>query len=268
MMEQTTRYNSLDVMKMFMAFLVVGIHVGTITNTQYPQPLATLLSTAVPFFFICSGYFLQNKIIRTCQEGKTIILYFLKTLKLFILWHLAWLPIDIWFLLKNDRSFIDNVIYYFRLLLGSGETIFSWPLWYLHGLLIAVTIIFILRKCTIPLIVIWIISIIVMFIGDAERNGFYQGFPCVATGMLIRQHLPSLPYCLKDRPIYPILRLHSMLVYFLHMYVVLIFYLFKQDYQNPYILWICIFVITELFAYLFDKMRKKHHFCWINHFIA
>lgn len=255
-------------MKMFMAFLVVGIHVGTITNTQYPKPLVLLQSTAVPFFFICSGFFLQNKIYKTNKEGESMISYFFRTLKLFILWHIAWLPIDIWFLLKNDRSFVGNVIYYFQLLLGNGETIFSWPLWYLHGLLIAVTIIFILRKCKIPLIAIWIISIIVMFIGDAERNGFCQGFPCVSTGMLIRQHLPSLPYSLKDRPIYPILRLHSMLIYFLHMYVVLLTYLLIKDYQHPYLSWICVFTITWFIAYTFDKLRRISFLYWMNHFIS
>lgn len=267
-MEQNTRYNSLDVMKMIMAFLVVGIHVGTITNTQYPQPLVLLQSTAVPFFFICSGFFLQNKIYRTNKEGESMMSYLFKTFKFFILWHLAWLPIDIWFLQKSDRSLIQNIIYYFRLLIGSGETIFSWPLWYLHGLLIAVFIIFILRKCKIPITVIWIISIIVMLWGHAERNGFFQGFPCVATGMFIRQHLHSMPYSLKDRPIYPILRTHSTLIYFLHMYFVMIMHVIYRNNQYPYFSWVCVFCLTWLSAYAFDKLRNQKHFKWLNHFIS
>lgn len=251
-----------------MAFLVVGIHVGAITNTHYPKPLQLILSFAVPFFFVCSGFFLQNKIIKTNTEGVTIISYFLRTLKLFILWHIAWLPIDIWFLKKNDQSLTENVAYYFRLLLETGETLFSWPLWYLHGLLIAVAIIFFLRKIKVPLAFIWIISIIIMFWGHAGRNGLFQGFPCVATGMLFRQNLPRLPYKLKDRPIYQTLRLHSMLIFFLHMYFVLFFHLLCKDNQHPYLLWVCVFAITWLVSYIVDLLRNLKFFSWINYFIS
>ena len=62
-MEQSTHYHVLDAMKIIMAFFVVGIHTGTITNTQYPWALDILLASAVPFFFFCSGFLLQNKII-------------------------------------------------------------------------------------------------------------------------------------------------------------------------------------------------------------
>lgn len=267
-MEQQVRYNSLDVMKMFMAFLVVGIHAGTMTNTHYPTALEILLSTAVPFFFICSGFFLQNKIIRTNKEELSIKTYFLKTLKLFLLWHLAWLPIDIWFLWKNGHTLIENICLFFRLLLLTGETIFSWPLWYLHGLLIAISIIFILRKFKLTLPTIWLISIIIMIWGHAGRNGFFQGFPYVATGMIIRQYLPHIPYSIKNHPIFPKLRLYSMLIYFIHMYFMLILFTLYKENVHPYQLWISVFLTSWIAAYLFDIIRFSPFFKWLNHLIA
>ena len=54
------RYNAIDVMKMIMAFNVVGIHVGTYFDLNYSSNVNFVLDMAVPFFFICSGFFIQN----------------------------------------------------------------------------------------------------------------------------------------------------------------------------------------------------------------
>lgn len=68
-MQLLARYNVIDVVKLFMAFLVIGIHVETLFGTEYPQFVDYVLESAVPFFFICSGYFIQNKIVK---KGKKI----------------------------------------------------------------------------------------------------------------------------------------------------------------------------------------------------
>ena len=64
-MQLLSRYNVIDIVKLFMAFLVIGAHVGTLFGTEYPQFVEFVVeSAAVPFFFICSGYFIQNKIVK------------------------------------------------------------------------------------------------------------------------------------------------------------------------------------------------------------
>ena len=223
-MQKTNKYPALDAIKIIMAFLVVGIHTGTITNAQYPWGLELLLSIAVPFFFFCSGFLLQNKIINKQAELNIIQKYLQKTLKLYILWHLVYLPIDLRYMFHANNTLWKDLIVYIKMLLLNGETYFTWPLWYLHGLLISVIIIWILRKLKTPLPIIWILSIVIMIWGQFGRNGLYQGFFFVTTGILIRQYLPQIPFHMKDYAIYPTLRLHSTLIYFLHMYFVLIMF--------------------------------------------
>lgn len=267
-MEQSATYYYIDVIKMFMAFLVVGIHVGAITNTTYPTTLTYLQSIAVPFFFICSGFFLQNKILKTNQTNKTTKQYLLKTLKLYIIWHLIYLPVDLRYMFHENRSVWEDISFYIYLFTCKGETYFTWPLWYLHGLFIAIAIIAFLRSLRIHLSIIWLISIIVMFLGNFERNGFSQGFPYVTTGILIRQYITYLPVCRKKMPLLFAIRIHSILIYFLHMYFVLILYTLFKNNNHPYIFWICVFGITWAIAFVIDKLRQHHYFTWLNHLIA
>ena len=56
------RYNTVDVMKVIMAFNVVGIHVGSYFDIIFSANVNYALDMAVPFFFVCSGFFIQNKI--------------------------------------------------------------------------------------------------------------------------------------------------------------------------------------------------------------
>lgn len=221
-MQILARYNAIDVVKLFMAFLVIGIHVGTLFETEYPQFVEFVLESAVPFFFICSGYFIQNKIIK---KGKNI--YVLKEsckkyLKLYILWQIVYFPLALKYLWVNGHTFEDNLLYCLRKFLFAGEIVFSWPLWYVHALIVAITFIILLKKCKMTLIHIWIISIIMMLIGyfinyittsancnntltticqdcvfilgSADRNGPFRGFALVTTGMIIRQYLHSIKH--------------------------------------------------------------------------
>ena len=299
------RYNCLDIGRLVMAFLVIGIHVGAITNTTYSPLLIAIQSMAVPFFFVCSGFFLQHKTIRTEQERHTLTAYLLKILKLFILWHLAWLPIDIIFILRDNSLGL-----FFRNLFIEGETYFSWHLWFLHGLLVAVAIVSLMRFVKVPLPVVWLIGLLLMWLGDAGRNGLFQGMPLVTTGMIVREYdeklvarLPLGLLCvvlgiladihqyplapllmgggmllvvtsvrLKDRPVYSTIRTSSMLVYFLHMYfVVLLVFLYPKLPHHcslVYIVWGVISMLTFLTAYVFIRLSKYNYFKWLRQFMG
>ncbi len=266
-MQKLNKYRVLDSINLIRAFFVLGSLICTFTNTQYPWALDLLLSTAVPFFFFCSGFLLQNKIINKQTEFSTIQKYLKKTLKLFVLWHLVYMPVDLRYMFHASNTLLEDLFIFFKMLILNGETYFTWPLWYLHGLLVSVIIIWLLRKLKTPLPLIWILSFTIAIFGNFERNGLYQGFVCVTTGMLIRQYLPQLPFNLKDNAIYPTLRLHSTLIYFLHMYFVLIMFAIYKDNQHPYLSWVIVFLITWLISYIIDILRKKNSFHWIKHLI-
>lgn len=222
-MQLVTRYNAIDVLKMFMAFLVIGIHVGAIFEIEYPLFLNFILGTAVPFFFICSGFFIQNKIIKTGNSFYTLKDSCKKYLKLYILWHLVYFPMALKHLWFNERNFWGDMLYCLHQFLFVGEIIYSWPLWYLHGLIVAIIFIYVLQKAKFSLMKIWIISIIMMLIGyyiqivtasastngnilyyicqssvdlwgTADRNGPFRGFALVTTGMMIRQYHHCIRY--------------------------------------------------------------------------
>lgn len=58
----------IDIMKFFMALMVVTIHTNyfkTIDNVVLREPLIALICNAVPFFYITSGYFISRNLIRS-----------------------------------------------------------------------------------------------------------------------------------------------------------------------------------------------------------
>ena len=215
-MQLLFRYNVIDIAKLFMAFLVIGIHVGTLFGTEYPQVIEFVLESAVPFFFICSGFFIHNKIINKGNKYTILKNSCRRYLKLYILWQIVYFPLALKYLWVNGHSFEENLLYCLRMFLFVGEIIFSWPLWYLHALIVSIIFIFILQKCRIPLIYIWVLSVIMMLIGyfinylysstncnntlsaicqnvvyvlgSTDRNGPFRGFALVTTGMIIRQY--------------------------------------------------------------------------------
>ena len=221
-MQSLNKYNVIDVVKLFMAFLVIGIHVGTLFGTDYPQIIEFILESAVPFFFICSGFFIQNKIIKKRNNFPILKDSCKRYLKLYILWQIVYFPLALKYLWVNGHTFEDNLQYCLRMFLFVGEIIFSWPLWYLHALIVSIIFIYILKKCRMSLIHIWVISIIMMLIGyfinyfttsvncnntistichnivyilgSADRNGPFRGFALVTTGMIIRQYQQYIKY--------------------------------------------------------------------------
>ena len=58
----TGGYFGVDAFKLAMSFMVVNIHTQTITNTTVPTFISFLLNSAVPFFFMVTGFFLGKKI--------------------------------------------------------------------------------------------------------------------------------------------------------------------------------------------------------------
>lgn len=216
-MQSLPRYNFIDVVKLFMAFLVIGIHVGTLFETEFPQLVEFILESAVPFFFICSGFFIQNKIVKEGNTKNVLKNSCIKYLKLYILWQIVYFPLALKYLLVNGHLFEENLLFCLRKFLFAGEIIFSWPLWYLHALIVSIIFIYILRTYKMTLIHIWILSIIMMLIGyfinyyitssncdnntlstichncvfilgSADRNGPFRGFALVTTGMIIKQY--------------------------------------------------------------------------------
>lgn len=125
-----TRNLMIDIGRIFASFLVVCLH------TKFPIPflapyIVDLAKTAVPFFFLVTGYYLfdyndEKVIIKMCKSLKrtitilfpAVLIYFiLRVVKLYLLnidistQNLRLLP----FLLFNDSNFTEHLWYLFAL---------------------------------------------------------------------------------------------------------------------------------------------------------
>lgn len=92
-MEGMRQYNSIDVGKFVAALCVVTIHTSYfdgIENRIVREPLIALISCAVPFFFIVSGYFVVRMAFCGDDEGKgwknVVLHYGWRMLRLYLIW--------------------------------------------------------------------------------------------------------------------------------------------------------------------------------------
>ena len=288
-----------------MALFVVGVHVNAFFDCK-SDTLYALLNLAVPFFFVSSGFLLQNKIEKELNTNTVLRKNIYKILRLYLVWIVIYLPISLYVYWNNDESMMRDFYNYLHLVLFIGETKFAWNLWYLHAMLVSLILLYVFIKLRVKILYIWIIAISLMVLGyylkvgldsshhlfknicefnkklfvNPNRNGLYEGFALISTGIMIRKYFSRLNHCLfvgaillgfyyllsiynlplnllfggaglflvaiyfrlNDHTIYPQFRIYSMLIYFLHMYF--------------------IFLAFELYGY---KIIDKQHFimAWI-----
>lgn len=193
----------IDTLKLFFSLVVVWIHTGI-------GDLGGLTNWAVPFFFIISGFFLWGKLFErdTLEESNIILNNWLKkTLSLYLLWSLFFLPYAIIGFHNGHFGPVKSVILYLRNILLVGENYLSWPLWYLLGLLWAGVIIWIANKLKIPFWGLCLLALILFLVPKLNlikgsslywkfflttRNGFFVGFPFMVLGGVIRKFLPPM----------------------------------------------------------------------------
>lgn len=210
-------YNFLDIAKFVMAICVVGLHAHGIAHDDYAPSFHYLLLSAVPFFFITSGFLVGRKLgddssanIEVCK--KSILRY----LRIYILWILIYTPISIFVSCMDTEPFIVDLWQYIRGVLFVGEISYSFPLWYLFGLAVALTIIALLIKAKLRLWMILAISMLFLALGElhkyaspadgtlwcsvyniytelfvSTRNGIFVGFPLVMVGVLFSKLMTS-----------------------------------------------------------------------------
>lgn len=158
---------AIDYAKIISAILVVCIHTAPLSNIA-PEAnfflVQILARIAVPFYFICAGYFLFKKInfqdIKS-EENKLIIKnYAIRIFKLYAIWSIIYIPLNIFSWFSGGFHF-NNIIRYVRDFFFTGS---FYHLWFMPSLIIAtLTCYYLLRKFSLK--TIWIITAILYFIG-------------------------------------------------------------------------------------------------------
>ena len=182
--------STIDVLKLLMALLVVGIHTEPFGfNLWLDRGFGIITRLCVPFFFITSAYFYWLK-------DKGAFSYLKRIVLLYVIWSIIYLPFDI---ASLSTMSVGDILYKY-LWEGNGHA-----LWYLCGSAIGFIITYLLLKIFKPKTVL-IIGCVVLFIGCLKstwspllekifsieisdwlgsRNGLFYAFPYTALGMCI-----------------------------------------------------------------------------------
>ena len=195
-------YKGVYLAKFVMAILVVMIHTGS-------WNLMGFVETAVPFFFIASGFFLFRKTEKKSRSEELRIIgqWIWKALKLYGIWSLIYLPFAIYGYHSEGLPLTKAILHYVRNFIFVGENFLSWPLWYLLALVWGGALIWVMTKLRFPIWVMILIgaalTISTHFIDYPSielyakvfrdtRNGIFVGLLYLATGGLLqRLHLQS-----------------------------------------------------------------------------
>ena len=146
------KYNSIDLVKIFMAVCVVAIHTEPLyycSNALANNVFKAVGGVAVPFFFIASGFLMANKFDgefssnRNCAVIKRTLVHIVK---LYVIWTAIYLPITIYHFCQQGMSFLHQLVAFAFGFVFVGEQYKSWPLWYLLSTIYALLLILILMK--------------------------------------------------------------------------------------------------------------------------
>lgn len=143
---------AIDIMKLIMAVVVIAAHTEPLHYVENKYILNVyfgIKDLAVPFFFIASGYFLSKKLVfpfSDKQNMKVLKSNLLRFIKLYVLWSVVYLPLDIIHSVKNGVDLLQWVKSYIQGLLFIGEHYNSWMLWYLLSTIYAILFLMLLSK--------------------------------------------------------------------------------------------------------------------------
>ena len=208
--------NAVDLAKFLFALCVVCIHVSAIGQANYSPAFTFIIRSAVPFFFLTSGYLLYKKIEKADDAFEMCKFYSIRILKMYALWICIYIPLAIWTYASAGNSLCLSILLWLRGVLFIGETPLAWPLWYLLSLGVASLAIGWLMKKRVRLSAIWLGGMTLMGIGfwmsgidgkalsglsalaykgyfgifGTTRNFLFQGIGYVTTGMAIARLTP------------------------------------------------------------------------------
>lgn len=187
---------TVDIVKLIMAFLVVGIHTEPFGGIFWlDKGFGIITRMCVPFFFVASSYFFFRK------EGNPFK-YVKRLFLLYALWSLIYLPFDIPELVTMS---VPQILVRY---LWTGN---DHALWYLCGSIVGFGIVYLISRFLRPGKVL-ILSLVFLLIGCLKstyapvweelfsiqiidflgsRNGLFYAFPYYAVGLFIAKRDPA-----------------------------------------------------------------------------
>lgn len=166
--ENEKQYNGVDLLKIIMAVFVITIHTQPFVNSKsilFFNVYRIIVSTAVPIFFISSGFLIFSKI-ENQENEKKIWKSLIKVIKLYAIWTLIYMPLTIYEYATNNEPFVNDVLFFIRSLFFIGGRFSTMHLWYLLSLIYSLLLTGILLKFKIKIRIIYFISLLLFVFGS------------------------------------------------------------------------------------------------------
>lgn len=218
-------FQAIDIARFLFSLLIVAFHFPPFSGGEQLSALLNffllhyLERLAVPFFFVCSGFFLYNGINWTYRNEKKEKAYLVRIIRLYLVWTVIYLPYSIYTFRYDDAGFVHALTIYLRDFIFTGSV---FHLWYLNALAFAVFLLMISRRRRFNAKSILIIAGLLYMAGltaqswfgaikplegaapiiwaglkkignliVTTRNGLFEGFFYVAAGMYIAVNGPK-----------------------------------------------------------------------------
>lgn len=192
--------NAVDIVKLIMAFCVIGIHSYIFEQKNLPTVIDYIVNMAVPFFIITSGWLYARKHgLCIDQIGKLSVRYF----RLYFIWVFIYSPLIIFEYAHSGGLSVENLGIFIRKLILTGSNPFSYHLWYILAMATACLFMALFQKLGISFKALWLVGLILMFMGfyfmrsnnnigsyyrimfEGTGNGLAMGVGLFTTGMML-----------------------------------------------------------------------------------
>lgn len=174
----TSKYNykMLDIAKYIAAIMVICIHTSQLVPIEYYNFFIKniICRVAVPFFFVCSAYFVRKNSI---VDKNYVRVYLKKTIKSYCLWSIVFIPIGLDWIHQNLN--LPGYLLPLALIYGLIHIGTYYHLWYLPAMILAIFLVDNLLK-RFSYKVMFIIAILLFMFGSIEsyygllQNGWFK----------------------------------------------------------------------------------------------
>lgn len=224
-----SEYNAIDIMKFVCTLMVVIIHVSPFGSSELK--IMELINyvvkfcfvrIAVPFFFVCSGFFLYRKTDYNNFSAVPVKRYIIRMFKLYCIWSAIYFPLCYSDIFHNSKGILNGALLYIKnfFLVGS-----YYHLWYFTALIFATVVVsfLIYKKIKIRNIIIasavlyvlgvftqswlglieplravfpsiWHICSLIKSVILTSRNGLFEGILFVGIGAQIAYNGFKIPF--------------------------------------------------------------------------
>ena len=145
-------YKGIDLFKWIMALWVVAVHVMPHVDTENVilyRAVDTISLSAVPFFFVASGFLLAERLKNASgyeEKAGIVKKQLFRLLKMYLIWTAVYIPLGIYNDITHHIPIKTVILTFLQRFVFVGEQYNSWMMWYLLSAVYALLFVLLLLK--------------------------------------------------------------------------------------------------------------------------